>query len=218
MRFEDTQEGWTSLLNEIENNRSLMGFLNAISSNPITIVKVRKKGKSGSQPQHMCHENVNTFVKEHGGKQIFGWVLHHWKLNSSKEYDGVFTAIFHSNWLTPENNLVSITPEDTDFQLFLPDTRRSFNFANNESYNNRVIFLDNYDPPSTAKNPTRNVTFFRAGSYIERDKFFEKYRVPVSTEEVFNAVPESMKRIFNGRYQLTEEGKKWACLRFSVNL
>ena len=218
MRFDDTEEGWLKKIEEIKSNKNLMNFIAATSKEEIQLVRVRKKGKSGTQPQHMCHDNVKGFVEKHGGKQVYGWLLHHWDENETPEYDGVFTAIFHSNWLTPEGALVSITPYKSEYQIFLTDPRRSFDFSKNESYNNRVIFLDIYDPPRTAVNPSRNVTYFRSGVYIDRDRFFEKYRIPSSQTEVIEAIPESMKRIIGGSLALSGEGKRWASLKYSVSL
>jgi hypothetical protein len=217
MRFEDTLEGWQEQIEKIKKQSNLMTFIRAISKEEMLVVKVRKSGTSGHQPQAMCHANVANFVTEHGGRQHFGWMLRPWELYDDNQYDGMFLAVFHSNWMSPEGQLVSITPEDNNFHIFLPDLNRKFNFSTQESYNNRVTYTEEYKPPYNAVNPARNVTYFFAAGFADRSKQFEKYRIPKSMTDIENEIPESMKRKINGRLQLTSEGEKWAKLKFSVS-
>jgi hypothetical protein len=69
-----------------------------------------------------CYRNVFTQVQERGGARQTGWCI--W------EHPGLFVeGVFHAIWLSPEGNLVDITPHRDGEQriLFIPDPTRSYN-------------------------------------------------------------------------------------------
>lgn len=214
MRFSDTQEGWNAELLKIRSNVHITNFLKAISSEPIEIVEA---SKSHNRPIAMCHDNVRQHVVEHGGEHVFGWMLRPSSMFEHSNFDGMFLAVFHSNWRNPSGKLISITDETSNFHLFLPDKIRKYNFEINESYNNRVIYLDDYKPTFNGLNPSRNVNYFFAGGYADRDRRFEKYRIPKSREEIGASIPESMKKLENGEIVLLPDGIKWAALKFAIS-
>ena len=216
MRIADTLESWQEQLDKIKSNQHLMNFIKAISKEEAIVVAVKNTPEINNLDEAMCHKNVKECVEQFGGKQIFGWILRPWELYETEEFDGMFLASFHSNWKPPEGELISITPENNKFQIFLPDTIRRFNFDTQESYNNRVVYLDNYKPPSYAFNPSRYVNYFFGGGCADRDRLYEKYRIPKSPDEVTKALPDSMKCVRNGRVVFTPEGEKWAKLKFSL--
>jgi hypothetical protein len=218
MRFPDTLDGWNEQLLYLTSKSQVRNYLRAMSKSDLVVVRNRKKGVTSQQPAHNCHNNVDKLVKRIGGQAIFGWYIYPYMANDKAEFDGMIIGNFHCNWLTPENELVNVTAEDGAYHLFLPDNHRKFDFDTKTSYNNRVIYLDNYNPPSFAINPSRNVTYFRCKQYQSRDRLFEKYTIPKSITEAVNSLPDRMKRIVNGRIQLTDEGKQWLHLRFAVSL
>ena len=217
MRFPDTLDGWNQQMQSLNANPHIRNYLKAMSKNDLVVVRNRKKGITGRQPANQCHENVAKLVKRIGGKAIFGWYVYPYTANDTAEFDGMIISNFHCNWLTPENELVNVTSEDCSYHIFLADSHRKYDFDTNTSYNNRVIYLDTYNPPFTSYNPSRNVTYFVAGQYSSRDRLFEKYTMPKTVARAVDSIPEYMKRVINGKTQLTEEGKKWMSLRFSVS-
>ena len=216
MRFQDTVEGWIEQVKLVKSNPYLQSFVRSISKEEIKIVEVRKLGGSEIQSVSMCHPDVLSCVEQYGGKQVFGWILNPWQVADTTEFDGVFNAIFHSCWLTPEGELVTITPQTTKFQMFLPDVSRKFDFSKLQSYNNRTIYLDQYKVPKHCEKPIRNVSYFSAGGFVSRDRNFERYQIPTSLSEVRSAVPASMRRSRNGISCWTAEGIKWAHLKFAI--
>jgi len=64
-----------------------------------------------------CVKNVESHIKEFGGKQIFGWKIWEW-------YGIMIEAEFHTVWCSPVGTLKDVTPNDPNIQqiLFLPDT------------------------------------------------------------------------------------------------
>ena len=123
MRFPDTYDGWLSQMNELLTNRNVNNYLKAISSVEPMIVRNRKSGITGNQPEWMCHKNVAKFVRKIGGSPLFGWLVYPYQANDNTISDGVITSMFHCNWLTPEGNVVNATPMKHSFHIFLPDPK-----------------------------------------------------------------------------------------------
>ena len=62
-----------------------------------------------------CHLNVEEHVKSNGGTPVYGWIV--W------QSPALLHALFHCNWLSPDGELVDITPKADGERkvLFLPD-------------------------------------------------------------------------------------------------
>ena len=83
-----------------------------------------------------CFPAVDRKVQECGGKVLYGWQLWEWP--------GVLLeAEFHAVWLSPENELLDITPKPfkVDKILFLPDP--SMRYEGKQVNNIRVPLSDN---------------------------------------------------------------------------
>lgn len=63
-----------------------------------------------------CFPAVDRKIRECGGKVHYGWQLWEWP-------DVLLEAEFHAVWLSPENELVDVTPKPFKLEriLFLPD-------------------------------------------------------------------------------------------------
>ncbi len=63
-----------------------------------------------------------SHVKEHGGKQIYGWCIHVWK-------KVMIEAEFHCIWETPDGKLIDITPKKERGKeiVFIPDPEKIYN-------------------------------------------------------------------------------------------
>ena len=218
MRFPDTLAGWTEQMQYLRSNQYIRNYLKAISKEEMIIVKNRKAGVTGNQPPGMCHENVAKLVKRIGGSAVYGWYVNPYLANDNPNFDGAIHSVFHCNWCTPENVLVNVSPESGLYHIFLPDPVRRYDFNTCTSYNNRTVYLDSYSPPFTAYNPARNVTYFTAGQYASRDRIFERYNRPNTTEEALENIPAHMKKFSNGSLQLSDEGRRWLSLKYSVRL
>ena len=164
----------------------------------------------------MCHSNVAEIVEQTGGTAVFGWVVNPYLSIANDEFDGVINSMFHCNLLTPQGELVNVTPLKGAYHIFLPDHSRKWDFKTNTGYNNRTIYLDHYNPPKTAFNPSRNCTYFTAGHYASRDRLFEKFTIATNTQELFDAIPMSMKSVVGGEQMISPEGMKWISLRYNV--
>lgn len=217
MRFADTIDGWQEQLEIIQSTPVLANFIRAISKDAPRIVRVEKQVDVASYRPAMCHDNVKEHVRNFSGQHMFGWIIRPWTLFDI-EFDGMLMAVFHSNWLSSDGDLLSITPEPTNFHIFLPDKLRRFNFDTLESYNNRVIYLNSYKPPLNAFNPTRNVNYYFAGGFADRNKNFERYRIPRPNEKVEDLIPKSMLRVIDGSPHATLDGQKYLSLKYSIQI
>jgi len=216
MRFPDTLAGWTEQMNKLKSNQHVRNYLRAISPADLVLVRNRKRGVTGNQPTNMCHENIAKLVSRIGGSAVYGWLVKPDMTEDKPYFDGVIMSMFHCNWRTPENELVNVTPFSGEYHIFLEDSSRKFDFNTSASYNNRTIYLDNYKPPFTAYNPARNVNYFTSGKYSSRDRLFEKYSIPSDVDHALDNLPASMKRMKNGSLEISDEGKRWLSLRYSV--
>ena len=89
---------------------------------PISI-KIRQQGLSSKGIVDYCHHNVCNMVKRYGGKRTTGYII--------LKYPGIeqYQLLFHSAWVTPEENIVCITKE---------------NYKTNEGYLQDVWFIELY--------------------------------------------------------------------------
>lgn len=216
MRFADTVEGWQSQINYFTTNTYINAYIKAISKEELQIVPNQKHGLTGVYKKSMCHANVEDIIKEKGGTPVYGWVVNPYLAVANDGYDGIITSMFHCNWLSPEGELINITPMQGSYHVFLPDRLRKWDFETNSGYNNRTIYLDHYSPPKTAFNPSRNCTYFTAGQYASRDKLFEKFSIPNNIQEAFAALPAHMKRVIGGEQMISPEGMQWISLRYTI--
>lgn len=67
-----------------------------------------------------CHVNVEEHIKSHGGTPIYGWII--W------QSPALLHALFHCNWMSPDGELIDITPKvDGETKiLFLPDPAKQW--------------------------------------------------------------------------------------------
>jgi hypothetical protein len=65
--------------------------------------------------QLQCHDNVSNHIESHGGKQQCGWTL-------LEDTNGILAAYVHSVWVGDDGQLVDITPDTEDTNLFLPSS------------------------------------------------------------------------------------------------
>jgi hypothetical protein len=165
-----------------------------------------------------CHANVAKRIVTAGGKQSFGWYIQFDQLHQASELDGIITACFHSNWISPEGEMVNITPDDKHFHLFLQDDKRAVNVSKGVFFNNRMAFLDEFKCSPGMKSPPRNVTLFTNREHFSRDKSFERYELVASKEEIYSRVPENMKIARSGRIELTEAGQEYVTLKFNISI
>ncbi|MDE2057168.1 MAG: hypothetical protein KGI88_08100 [Betaproteobacteria bacterium] len=87
-----------------------------------------------------CHANVQSYVNALGGEMVNGWLL---SRNKRFREVGLWTWVFHSVWLTDENELLDVTEnecyETNTFTTFIPDSTRKVDLNEGISYNNIVI-------------------------------------------------------------------------------
>lgn len=147
-------------------------------------VPVRKKGMTGSGKSNECHKNCDLLVKRYGGSVLRGMVIR--QSNSSKD----FSLIFHSIWITPENNAVDVTannfPFNLDFLYFIPlqiqNPKKNIYFyitapRQIDVHNNSIRFTENYKlsyvhkPISFFK--LKNLVILRSiNNYFENNDYF----------------------------------------------
>lgn len=68
-----------------------------------------------------CYENVDQYIKQHGGTKQHGW--------SVAELKGAFLeAEFHAVWVSPSGEYADINPQQikTDYIMFIPDSQRVY--------------------------------------------------------------------------------------------
>ncbi len=217
MRFPDTFAGWTEQMHSLKSNQHVRNYLKAISPADLVLVRNRKKGVTSKQPAYMCHNNVAKLVDRIGGSAENGWLVAPYMTEDNPYMDGIITSMFHCNWRTPENEIVNVTPFSGEYHIFLADSSRKFDFKTNTGYNSRTIFLDNFNPPFTIPNPTRNVNYYSSGQYWSRDRLFEKFTIFNNVDDAVDKLPAHMKTKNNGIIHISDEGKKWLSMRYSVN-
>lgn len=68
-----------------------------------------------------CFQNVDTFVKEHGGQRVLGWSI--WQ-----RANVLIEAEAHAVWKSPSGNMVDITPHTNGEAsiLFLADPKMKY--------------------------------------------------------------------------------------------
>jgi hypothetical protein len=218
MRFEDTHDGWEKQLNSLKQNRGIMAFLDAISREPLLVVANDRENVAADAKAGNCHINVAKRIATTGGTQSFGWYIQFDKMHQATELDGIITACYHSNWITPNGSMVNITPDEHSFHLFLPDAKRSVDVSKGVFFNNRMAFLNEFKCSPGMKQPPRNVTLFTNRGHYSRDKCFERYEIVATSEEALHRVPEHMKITRNGRARLTEDGEQYVTLKFNASL
>jgi len=78
-------------------------FFIEITNNPSGVIKE-------------CVENVENYIKLHGGEKVFGWKIWEW-------YGIMIEAEFHTIWRSPVGDFKDVTPEEQPFEqvLFLSD-------------------------------------------------------------------------------------------------
>lgn len=90
-----------------------------------------------------CHPNVETWVKEHGGSIVHGWML---TRISSLAKVGVWAWQFHSVWRDKAGSLLDITNQgklhDAEKTIFIRDGLRKSDLINGYAYNNILVFSD----------------------------------------------------------------------------
>lgn len=86
------------------------------------------------------HFNVKNRVEKSGGTLVSGWSLDR---NKKQINDGIFRWVFHSNWLTPENQLVNVTVDTkqkfSEKHTFWHDPTRSPDLIEGYAYNDIFI-------------------------------------------------------------------------------
>jgi len=95
-------------------------------------VSQRQKGMTSSGKPYKCHSNVETLVKNYGGKRMVGYMIQKTRI------DDALDLLFHSVWVTPEGKLADVTEKDNfqkehtfnedneKYQYFIPVSEREF--------------------------------------------------------------------------------------------
>lgn len=86
-----------------------------------------------------CSDGVAEKVKADGGEHVFGWLIWEWP--------GVmWTAEFHDNWLSPQGEILDITPKPAGEEsvLFVPDfdIPQNFDFSNRPGNRRQRIYRE----------------------------------------------------------------------------
>lgn len=79
--------------------RMVAGFAKALGCDWIGHVRVDPHASCDAD---QCHSNVNNFITSHGGSPVLGYYI----LESAWTYQ----AVLHSVWLSPDGELMDITP------------------------------------------------------------------------------------------------------------
>lgn len=208
---------WQSKLQEIVTNTEVVSFLSSISKTPLQLV-YNDKNRAISEETKNCHMNVKLEVEQNGGKEVYGWMIFPGEMRFGDSLKGSTWAVFHCNWQKPNGDLVNITlPFDGEYQFFLPDPLRRWDFDKEEGYNSRVSYTKEFIKAKNITHLSPNVTYYTAGPYASRDRVYDKFRRILSMDEILEHIPASMKTSKNGQLYVTEEGKKYMTLKFNVN-
>ena len=106
-------------------------------------LQIRHPGAAREGSDLFCHALVREQVTRHGGRQCYGW-LHSVPAPSDARH-GAHGVTFHSVWLSPEGQLVDLSPHGFSrdgWSLFIPDARRAYDFIGERGYNALVIYTD----------------------------------------------------------------------------
>lgn len=110
-------------------DRTLEGLIAYLGLDKSAAVHLKYTRPTAFQPEHdYCHFNVWLQCRYAGGQPQAGWVLAQDKQKSFAE------AIFHTNWRSPEGQLVDVTPRKDQEKrlLFVPDLARSIVLTSHE--------------------------------------------------------------------------------------
>ena len=167
-------------------------FLNEaqkISSNPVILVPVSKSGITCGA-NGACYWNSNLLAQTFGGKSILGFNIYQRK--------GFIELMGHSNWLTPEGELIDVTKsaETTaeGFHYFLPlscNTQAVFSSKSEKTLANYIYVKKAWDFKQ----------YLRHSDYVESsDQIFGFNRlvklIPLKTLFSVNAVSTRALRVF----------------------
>lgn len=74
---------------------------------------------------HTCFNNVNLVINQFGGKLVLGWDCLFLRADNTTPHaqlgtkigDGLYDAMYHAIWQTPEGDLIDPTPMASEFEL-----------------------------------------------------------------------------------------------------
>jgi len=207
------QDHWLMITAELMANEEVVRFVRTISSCEIEVVEQSSVGAANSTVGR-CHLNVREQVEQQGGKQVYGWQIATERTEGAT-LKGCVYAMFHSCWKEGNGVLWDITDAAVNTRLFLPDPLRQYDYENEISYNNRVVFLSDYECRNAMDKVAKNKTYYTAKGYKSRDTVFEKYKRPKSLEEVHAALPQKY-RTATG--EINPAGYEWLCLKYAVSM
>jgi hypothetical protein len=114
--------------------------MHALTQSTVVLVPMHKEAIIGAGRRTDSHLNVKHRVEKHGGKLVSGWSLDR---NKKQINDGIFRWTFHSNWLSPENQLVNITIDTkqkfSEKHTFWHDAQRAPDVVEGFAYNDLFI-------------------------------------------------------------------------------
>lgn len=212
--MQTTYNYWDQKRTQLLDNTEVTQFIKAISKQSLEIAHHIKTPATSSQAR-LCHLNVREQVAQHGGAQVYGWQIAA-ELTEGEGLHGTAYAIFHSNWLDENGYLWDVTEPTLKTQLFLPDPARVYDFETLTSYNNRVVFLSDYQLRHPTEQVARNKTYYTAIGFKSRDRVFEKFTQPKSREALLASIPTRFIENSDGEEHLNYEGMEWVALKYSV--
>jgi hypothetical protein len=119
---------------------SVAQAMHAHTHSDVVLVPLDKQAIIGAGRRTDSHLNVKNRIDKLGGNMISGWSLDR---NKKQINDGIFRWVFHSNWLSPENQLVNITIDTkqkfSEKHTFWHDTTRLPNVVEGYAYNDIFI-------------------------------------------------------------------------------
>jgi hypothetical protein len=106
----------------------------------VVLVPLHKEAVIGAGRRTDTHLNVKKRIDQFGGQQVSGWSLDR---NKKQINDGIFRWTFHSNWLSPDNELVNVTIDTkqkfSEKHTFWHDQSRAADLNEGFSYNDIFI-------------------------------------------------------------------------------
>lgn len=173
-------------------------FIDALKKfgvNEVLRLNRRKKGLTSSGNELACHFNVMSLVSTFGGRHKHGFLI--------EEHKDVFMLAFHSAWLSPEKNLVCVTPrplnnssksKDVFFFMFSDDG------SLDNSYEDIVYSRGHFLPMERNRKGTGiqgySISHYRQAKYIKKGL----------TQEVMNeCVDVKLVNNFNKKSLLTKK-------------
>ena len=110
-------------------NKEFIDDLHKFGCLEVLRLNKRKKGMTSSGTKLRCHWNVMSLVSAYGGNHKHGYLLEqNWD-------DDWASLIYHSAWLTPEKQLVCVTPRDRNGKRFKSKDTFFFMFPDNAEMN-----------------------------------------------------------------------------------